>query len=134
MAIKHIHDAPDADAIAILALCYRRHVSFEYCVRRRNSVRPVPLQRFPCREIFRPDLPGDNKRNANTGLVGPFDHCRSRHKFLLSPGNSAFTFVFLAGRLWLRWAQVVFVNYAASNSRAMLRYFSWAPAPISSAS
>jgi hypothetical protein len=43
MAVEHIHDAPDADAVAVLSLGDRGEILFEHRVGWRDRVRPMTL-------------------------------------------------------------------------------------------
>src|SRR3989304_7377800 len=81
MAVEKIHEAPDADAVAVLPFGDRRHVFLVHGIGRRNGVRALALQRLAGGEVFRPHLPGNNESNADFSLVGPFDDSWSRHVF-----------------------------------------------------
>lgn len=82
MAVEHIHDAPDADAVAVLSFRDGSHVFLKHRIDRRDRVGAVALQGFARGEILRPNFPGNNKRNAYAGLFRPFDDSRSSHKAL----------------------------------------------------
>src|SRR5207247_10478521 len=61
---EHIHDAPDADAVAVFSFSHCRHVLLEYRIGWRYRMRALALQLLPRGNILRPYFPRRVQRTA----------------------------------------------------------------------
>ena len=78
VALEHVHDAPDAHPVAVLALGDGGHVLLENGILGRQRVTDA-LERAPGGIVVRPHLPRNDECDAYLGVVRPLNGARSGH-------------------------------------------------------